>query len=121
MRYPTRIALLWLVIGLQTGHAAERYALHNSVSTRASASHWLRAADADEILQMSLTLRLRHMEQLAALIAAQQDPASPEYRRWLTPDEFAARFAPSPERHAAVVDWLQREGFAVHPQVSGAR
>jgi len=30
---------------------------------------------------------------LKALIAAQQDPASPLYHQWLSPDQFAARFA----------------------------
>src|SRR4051794_39380789 len=29
---------------------------------------------------------------LEALLAAQQDPASPHYHQWLTPDQFAARF-----------------------------
>ena len=29
---------------------------------------------------------------LEALIAAQQNPASPLYHQWLTPDQFAARF-----------------------------
>src|SRR5438067_1464598 len=30
--------------------------------------------------------------ELNALIAQQQDPASPNYRRWLSPEEFAGRF-----------------------------
>ena len=29
---------------------------------------------------------------LEALLAAQQDPASPLYHQWLSPDQFAARF-----------------------------
>src|SRR5579859_5556683 len=29
---------------------------------------------------------------LDALLGAQQDPASPQYHQWLTPDQFAARF-----------------------------
>src|ERR1035437_5161521 len=29
---------------------------------------------------------------LQALIAAQQNPSSPQYHQWLTPDQFAARF-----------------------------
>ena len=99
----------------------ERYELHNSVSPRATASRWLRTADPDESLEMSVTLRLRQTDTLAALIAAQQDPQSPQYHRWLTPDEFVARFAPSPEEYGAIVDWLQRGGFAVRPQVSGFR
>src|SRR4051794_23632990 len=29
---------------------------------------------------------------LEALLKAQQDPSSPQYHKWLTPDQFAARF-----------------------------
>ena len=40
-------------------------------------------------------MALRNSGDLARLIAAQQDPASPEYHRWLTPDEFTSRFGPT--------------------------
>jgi len=113
--------LAWLMVDVQVGYAAQRYELHNSVSPRASAAHWLRGADADEALEMSVTLRLRQTTELAALIAAQQDPTSLDYHRWLTPQEFANRFAPSTNDYNAVVDWLLREGFVVRPQLSGAR
>ena len=117
----TGIAVVWLTLGPQIGHAAERYALRNSVSPRATASRWLRAADPDESLPMSITLRLRQADELAALITAQQDPHSALYHSWLTPDEFAARFAPLPEEYSAVVDWLRREGLVVRPKVNGVR
>jgi hypothetical protein len=68
---------------------------------------------------MSLTLRLRDADQLTALIAEQQDPASPRYHRWLTP-RLNARFAPSPEEYAAVVDRLRGEGFASARSERGA-
>jgi len=115
------IAVAWSILGVQIAYAAERYELRNAVSARATASGWQRVADPDESLEMSVTLRLRDADQLAALIAAQQDPESRQYRRWLTPDEFAARFAPLPEEYGAVVDWLQGEGFVVRPKVNGAR
>src|SRR5262249_5764595 len=43
------------------------------------------------------------------------------YQRWLTPEEFDARFAPLPADYDTVVDWLQDQGFRVHPRVTGAR
>jgi subtilase family serine protease len=115
------IALAVSLLRVQAGGAVERYALRNSVSPRATAAARLRAADPDEYLEMSVTLRLRDADQLAALIAEQQDPASPRYHRWLTPDAFDARFAPIPQEYGAVVGWLQSEGFAVRAKVSGAR
>ncbi len=118
---PVRVALAWVLLGAHSGHAAERYEMPNSVPARATAERWLRAADPDEALEMSVTLRLQHTDALAALLAAQQNPDSQQYHHWLTPDEFAARFAPALADYTAVVDWLQQEGFTVHQQVNGAR
>lgn len=50
---------------------------------------------------------------LQALIAAQQDSASPQYHRWLTPDEFAARFGVADADLAKVEFWLQQQGFTL--------
>src|SRR5690348_12452830 len=50
---------------------------------------------------------------LQALIAAQQDPSSPLYHHWLTPDEFAARFGMSDTDIAKVEAWLQQQGFSI--------
>ena len=50
---------------------------------------------------------------LKALIAAQQNPASPLHHKWLTPDEFAARFGVADSDIAKVQSWLEQRGFSV--------
>lgn len=50
---------------------------------------------------------------LQALLAAQQNPASPQYHQWLTPDQFAAQFGVADSDIAKVKSWLQQEGFSV--------
>ncbi|HZZ84819.1 MAG TPA: S53 family peptidase [Anaeromyxobacteraceae bacterium] len=50
---------------------------------------------------------------LEKLLAAQQDPASSSYHRWLTPEEYADRFGPTADEVAAVTAWLEAQGFAV--------
>src|SRR5579862_9660539 len=115
------LALICWLLATHPSNAASRYDLPDSVPARATATRWLRAADADESLAMSVTLRLRNTDGLATLLAAQQDPASPQYHHWLTPQEFAVRFAPTSTDHAAVVDWLQRAGFTVHEPMNAAR
>jgi len=50
---------------------------------------------------------------LQALLAAQQNPASPLYHQWLTPDTFAARFGMSAADLAKVQSWLEQQGFAI--------
>lgn len=50
---------------------------------------------------------------LDALMKAQQDPTSPSYHQWLTPDQFAARFGMAQADIDAVTGWLERQGFTV--------
>ena len=52
--------------------------------------------------------------ELEALLAAQQDPQSPDYHRWLTPDEYAARFGMTDADLAEVSAWLRSHGLTVH-------
>jgi subtilase family serine protease len=49
---------------------------------------------------------------LQQLLAAQRDPSSREYHKWLTPEQYAARFGMSQGDLDRVVGWLQSEGFA---------
>ena len=50
---------------------------------------------------------------LRALLAAQQDPSSPQYHQWLTPDSFGARFGVADADLAQVKSWLQSQGSSV--------
>jgi subtilase family serine protease len=50
---------------------------------------------------------------LEALLAAQQDPASSLYHRWLTPESFAARFGVAEEDIATTKGWLVSHGFHI--------
>ncbi len=55
-------------------------------------------------------------EQLAdrnALLTAIQDPSSPVYHQWFTPETYAARFGASPATIARMTAWLQSQGFTV--------
>jgi subtilase family serine protease len=50
---------------------------------------------------------------LDALLAAQQQPNSPEYHKWLTPQEFGERFGASESDISQLTLWLQSQGFHV--------
>src|SRR5262249_54345494 len=52
--------------------------------------------------------------ELEALLAQQQDPRSPNYHHWLSPEEFAQRFGLSPNDLAAVASWLRGQGFTIN-------
>jgi uncharacterized protein (TIGR03437 family) len=50
---------------------------------------------------------------LSRLLADQQDPLSPNYHKWLTPDQYADRFGLSRGDIAKIVAWLRSEGLSV--------
>src|SRR5439155_11827842 len=50
---------------------------------------------------------------LEALLREQQDPSSPKYHKWLTPEEFADRFGLTSTDVDKVTSWLQAQGLTV--------
>src|ERR1700733_6474389 len=57
--------------------------------------------------------------ELQELLTAQQNPASPLYHQWLTPETFAARFGIADEDIAATETWLQSRGFHIDSTAAG--
>src|SRR5207249_6715966 len=51
--------------------------------------------------------------ELDALLKQQQDPSSPNYHKWTTPEQFADRFGISANDLSRVVDWLHAQGFTI--------
>lgn len=70
-------------------------------------------ANPGQPLAMQIRFAVRNPAALEELIAKQQDPAAPNYRKWLRTGEFDRRFGPSRAQVEAVVEWLKREGFTV--------
>ena len=58
--------------------------------------------------------------EIEKLLAEQQDPASPNFHKWLTPEQYGDRFGLSKADLAKVVAWLQSQGFTVN-RVARAR
>ncbi len=51
--------------------------------------------------------------ELQALLKAQQDPSSPQYHQWLTPEVFAAHFGMAQADLDKVQGWLEGQGFTI--------
>ena len=67
----------------------------------------------DEVIDFGVVLRKAHPKHLKAFLAALHDPSSPDFRKFLTPDEFGRRFGPSDAGIAEVTAWLDGRGFDV--------
>src|SRR5260370_40992344 len=64
-----------------------------------------------------VTLSLAHSEDQQAaldqLLIDQQTPGSPNYHRWLTPEDFAQRFGVSEDDLSKIRDWLEGQGLTI--------
>jgi hypothetical protein len=69
-------------------------------------------------MQRMLLVLKRSPEQessLKKLLDDQQDKASPNYHKWVTPDEFGKQFGPTDADIQTITGWLQSHGFQVAP------
>lgn len=64
-------------------------------------------------LQIEVTLPMRNPAQLDALLDAIYDPASPQYRHYLSVAEFTQRFGPSAHDYTAAASFFQSQGLDV--------
>jgi uncharacterized protein (TIGR03437 family) len=56
---------------------------------------------------------------MESFLAEQQSPGSPDFRRWLTPEQFGDRFGLTANDAAKVTAWLRAEGLTVHDVARG--
>ena len=73
---------------------------------------------AETNLNLAIGLPLRNRKALTTLLQQISDPSSPNYRHYLTPEQFTEQFGPAPEQYAAVMAFARTSGFKVtgtHP------
>jgi pro-kumamolisin-like protein/Big-like domain-containing protein len=74
-----------------------------------------RVPDSTPTGHMLMVLKRSEAQQKAldALLAAQKDPKSPSYHKWLTPEQFGAKFGVADADVEAVASYLAGQGFQV--------
>ncbi len=88
---------------------------------------WARTAAAvgtpasSDRISFTVALPLRDAATAEALLAKVSTPGSPSYGRYLTPQQFNARFAPSNAAVNRVKDFLKGQGLAVNGVAQGNR
>ncbi len=93
-----------------------RVPLRGNVHPLARAEFDRGAAPLDLPMKRMLLVLRRSDEQEAALrqlLDEQQSKSSPNYHRWLTPEEFGQLFGPSDRDIQAITTWLALHGFEV--------
>lgn len=70
-------------------------------------------APSDHVMQLELEFALRNQPAFDKLMADIQNRHSKRYQQWLTPEEMHQRFGESQAEFAAVLQWIQAQGFTV--------
>src|SRR5579885_562591 len=99
-----------------TVNRADRIALTGHLHPKARAEFDRgRIAPSREISYVTLALAQSDAQKtdLDRLLADQQNPASPDYHRWLTPEQYADRFGAAQADIDKIIGWLQSEGLTV--------
>jgi len=113
-------ALLFLVCLLFAPRAwtAERQMLHGHVPAAAGQQAPIGRYDSTKRLHISIGLPARNQADLTALLKELYDPASPNYRHFLTPQQFAEKFGPTEQDYQTLSDFAKANGLAIvatHP------
>ncbi len=64
-------------------------------------------------VHLGIALKVTNPDGLARLLAAQGDPSSPSYHRWLEPEAFGERFGLTTADYARLAAWFSARGFEV--------
>lgn len=64
-------------------------------------------------LDLGIGLPLRNQDKLNRLLRQLYDPASPDFRHYLTPSQFTEQFGPTEQDYQALIDFAQANGLTV--------
>ncbi|MEZ0254533.1 MAG: protease pro-enzyme activation domain-containing protein, partial [Chthoniobacter sp.] len=112
----TRLWLIvwaWCLLAGASAFAAEHQILHGHTPHAVGNLPPRGRLDGAKRLQLEFTLPSRDPDGLNQLLHDLYDPTSPQYRHFITPEQFTARFAPAEQNYQALVDFAKAHGFAV--------
>ncbi|HEX6881619.1 MAG TPA: S53 family peptidase, partial [Terriglobales bacterium] len=105
-------------------NAGELTRLRGNLPSRARAE-FDRGAVAPSFVMTHMLLSLKPTAEQEAslenLLADQQNPSSPKFHKWLTPEQFAEQFGASQSDFDKTVSWLQSNGFKVTQKARSRR
>jgi subtilase family serine protease len=112
---PTGTALA-VAASSPAGISADKIVLRNSVHPLARPEFDAGPVEPDFPMG-AVTLNLRPRpgseRELENLLSEQQNPNSPNFHRWLTPQQYGERFGASAVEVRSVADWLQGNGLVI--------
>ena len=117
MLYPDLLMLAILLAGIcSTGRAQQSsQALHNHVHREVTTGQapLVASLPPQQRMNLSIVLPLRNQAELASLLHRLYDPSSPDFRQFLSVDQFTERFGPTVQDYQAAVAFARANGFTI--------
>jgi uncharacterized repeat protein (TIGR03803 family) len=110
--------VVFLLLAVPLAKAAERQILHGHIPNVAKQLAPLKRLESTNQLELTIALPLRNAAELNELLQQIYDPSSPNYHKYLTPEQFAQRFGPSQTDYDALVAFARSHKLNVtgkHP------
>jgi uncharacterized repeat protein (TIGR03803 family) len=104
---------LLLVPSILSARAAGTQIVSNTVPAAVAKATMLRPTMRLEKLNLSIGLPLRNRETLTNMLQQIYDPASPNYRHYLTQEQFTEQFGPTQKDYDAVLKFAHDHGLTV--------
>jgi subtilase family serine protease len=112
----TRLVLLVIATTALLGSAFSARSQRLPLQTAAAAPANARVASRlpnSQILRLNLSLPMRNQQQLKVLLQQIQTLGSPQYRKYLTVQQFTNQFAPTATDYAKVISFAQAHRLSV--------
>jgi len=93
--------------------AANVHAIANNTPRIPANAQNLGPENANKSMTVTVWLRQHNKAELDALARSMYQKGSPNYHRWLTRDQYAARFAPTAQEASTVRDYLSARGLKI--------
>ncbi len=100
--------------------AAERQMLHGHVPRGVAEQKWpaIGRLPASTTLQLAIGLPMRNKERFNNFLQELYTPGDPDFRQYLTPQQFTERFGPTEQDYQTLIEFAQSNGLTVtstHP------
>jgi len=111
-------AVAMLCFATSNSQAQSILTRHVREATRSGEAKPVGQLPSDQFMKLDIVLNMRDRAGLQAFLADLYDPSSPVYRKFLTPQQFTAKFGPTQADYDAVLSWAKANGLTV---VGGSR
>ena len=106
------IAIVLFAVGLRPACAADSSTVPGGPNVAGYLPAAVPAVSGSTVYHLSFAIKVTKQAELDQFIDDLNDPTSPNFRQYLTPTQFGARFGASDADVGAILDYIRAQGFA---------